>query len=73
MQIIIVRGQRITQWYKSVFGDRYYLEIQDHGHPDAPRHWDEQLTINEGVLKLGNELGIKCVVTCDGHYLTHKE
>ena len=26
-------AKRIAAWYKSVFGDRYYLELQDHGHP----------------------------------------
>lgn len=23
----------IAKWYKKIFGDRYYLEVQDHGHP----------------------------------------
>lgn len=33
-------AKRIAAWYKSIFGDRYYLELQDHGHPDAPAKWD---------------------------------
>src|SRR5688572_22269549 len=33
----------IAQWYKKVFGDRYYIEVQDHGHPDHPSQWDEQV------------------------------
>ncbi len=60
-------------WYKSVFGDRYYLEIQDHGHPDAPYTWPVQAKINEGLMRLSKELDIPCVVTCDGHYLTHED
>ncbi len=68
-----VEAKRIAQWYKSVFGDRYYLELQDHGHPDAPTHWDEQGKVNERLLKLSKELDIQCVVTCDGHYLTHAD
>ena len=66
-------AKRVAQWYKSVFGDRYYLELQDHGHPDAPSHWDEQQKVNEALMKLGKELDIACVVTCDGHYLTHQD
>lgn len=66
-------AKRIATWYKGVFGDRYYLELQDHGHPDAPSHWDEQQTVNEALLKLSKELDIPCVVTCDGHYLNHED
>src|SRR6185369_6462411 len=32
------RGKDVAKWYKSIFGDRYYLEIQDHGHPENPLH-----------------------------------
>lgn len=63
----------IAQWYKSVFGDRYYIEVQDHGHPDHPSRWDEQVRVNEGLLKLADELDIPPVVTCDAHYLTHAD
>ena len=30
------QAKKIANWYKQVFGDRYYIEIQDHGHPDHP-------------------------------------
>ncbi len=63
----------IAKWYKSIFGDRYYLEIQDHGHPENPLHSEEQRVVNEGVLRLGKELDIPVVVTCDAHYLKHED
>lgn len=66
-------AKRIAEWYKSVFGDRYYLELQDHGHPDSPTAWDVQVKINGYVEKLSKELDIPCVVTSDGHYLTHDD
>ena len=50
-------AKRIASWYKSVFGDRYYLELQDHGHPDCPSRWDVQTRINEHIEKLADELG----------------
>ena len=65
------RARDIAKWYKSILGDRYYLELQDHGHPKSNTHWDVQAKINEGLIKLSKELGIEMVVTCDGHYLTH--
>ncbi len=67
------RAKEIASWYKSVFGDRYYLEIQDHGHPDAPSHNAEQKRVNDGVFKLGEELDIPVILTCDAHYLRHKD
>ncbi|HET7059991.1 MAG TPA: DNA polymerase III subunit alpha [Candidatus Saccharimonadales bacterium] len=66
-------AKKIAQWYKKVFGDRYYLEIQDHGHPKHPSRWDEQVTINEQLFRLSEDLNIPCVVTCDAHYLKHED
>ncbi len=62
-----------AKWYKKVFGDRYYVEVQDHGHPDHPSKWDEQVQVNEQLLKLAKELDIPPVVTCDAHYLSHDD
>ncbi len=67
------RAKDVATWYKGVFGDRYYLEVQDHGHPDAPSHNAEQKLVNDGVFKLGKELDIPVVLTCDAHYLKHKD
>lgn len=67
------KAKQIAKWYKDTFGDRYYLEIQDHGHPDHPGHWLEQKAINDQLIKLSKELDIPCVVTCDAHYLKHED
>lgn len=67
------RALETARWYKSVFGDRYYMELQDHGHPNAPAHWDVQTKINEGVQRIASELDIPLVLTCDGHYLKHED
>lgn len=67
------KAKQVASWYKSVFGDRYYLEIQDHGHPANPLHSPEQGKINKQVLKLGKDLDIPVVVTCDAHYLKHED
>jgi DNA polymerase-3 subunit alpha len=62
-----------AKWYKKVFGDRYYIEVQDHGHPEHPSKWDEQVKVNKELLKLAKELDIPPVVTCDAHYLKHED
>ncbi len=65
----IQKAQEVASWYKKVFGDRYYIEIQDHGHPDHPKVWDEQKRITPMQLNLAKKLDIPCVLTADAHYL----
>ena len=60
-------------WYKQIFGDRYYIELMDSGHPQHPKAWDEQKKVNEQLLKLSLELDIPAVLTCDAHYLLHDD
>jgi DNA polymerase-3 subunit alpha len=67
------KAKEIASWYKKVFGDRYYLEVQDHGHAEHPSKWDEQVAVTEKTLKLAKELDIPGVITCDAHYLQHKD
>ncbi len=66
-------AKKIATWYKSIFGDRYYLEMQDHGHPDHPSSWDVQVKINAQLRTLSEELNIPLVVSSDGHYLSHDD
>ena len=67
------KAKEIATWYKGIFGDRYYIELQDHGHPDHPSGWAEQRAVNEQLIKLAEELKIECVVTMDAHYLKHED
>ncbi len=60
---------KIAKWYQKIFGDRYYVEIQDHGHPNHSSTWDEQTKVNNLAFKLADELDIKTVITGDAHYL----
>src|SRR3990167_9009038 len=63
------QAKAIARWYKKIFGDRYYIEILDHGHSSHPSAWAEQQKVNDLLLKLAKELKIEAVVTCDAHYL----
>ncbi|HEX7963402.1 MAG TPA: DNA polymerase III subunit alpha [Candidatus Saccharimonadales bacterium] len=67
------KAKEIAQWYQKIFGDRYYIEVQDHGHPEHPSKWDEQVRVNEQLIQLASELGLKCAITCDAHYLKHED
>ncbi len=59
-------AKEIAEWYKSIFGDRYYLEMQNH-------EWDEQIKINKYLAQMSKELDIPLVISNDGHYLSHDD
>lgn len=64
----ILRGRpdaarEVARWYQGVFGDDFYLEIQDHG-------GIEDRIVNTGIAAIGAELGIELIATNDAHYLS---
>ena len=67
------KALELIAWHKKVYGDRFYLEMQDHGHPDSPTHWAEQAKVNNWHMAHAAELGVPLVVTCDAHYLRHED
>ena len=56
----------IARWYQEVFGDDFYLEIQDHGGM-------EDRIVNVEMARLGAELGIPLIATNDAHYLSAQD
>jgi len=59
-------AKKIALEYKDIFGDDFYLEIMRHGISD-------QQFIDEQILKISYETGIKVVATNDTHYLEQKD
>lgn len=57
-----------AKWYKQVFGDRYYLELQDHAH-----YWEEQDKVNKKIIEIADTLGLPLVITSDAHYCKHED
>lgn len=62
------KAYEYAKWYKDVFGDRYYLELQDHAH-----YWDEQDRVNKKIIEIADSLDIPMVVTSDAHYCKHED
>ncbi len=56
----------VARWYQEVFGDDFYLEIQDHGS-------QEDRIVNVEIVKIAKELGIGLVATNDAHYLSRHD
>ena len=52
-----------AQKYRDIFGpDNFFLELQDHGIP-------AQRTVNQGLMRMSQELQIPLVATNDCHYI----
>jgi DNA polymerase-3 subunit alpha len=58
-------ARRKVAQYRELFGDRFYLELQDHGIA-------LQRQLNDELVDIGKEMGVKWVATNDSHY-THKD
>ena len=56
-------AKQAALWYKDLFGDGYFLELQAHQH--VPQ-LDE---INQGLVSLSRELDLPLVITNDSHYV----
>ncbi|MCR5523677.1 MAG: DNA polymerase III subunit alpha [Clostridia bacterium] len=59
-------AKRTALWYKKIFGDDYYLEIQNHG-------LNEQLRINSDLIRLSDDISVPLVATNDAHYINKED
>jgi DNA polymerase-3 subunit alpha len=60
-------AKRSAEWFAKVYGrDGFWLEVQKHGIA-------EERIVTEGMLRLGQELGIGVVATNDAHYLRRED
>jgi DNA polymerase-3 subunit alpha len=76
------KAKELANWYREIFGDDYYLEIQRHQYTDfldqakdaairdkLRKNQKEEDAWVAGTIKLSRELGIPLVATNDIHYL----
>lgn len=56
----------VACWFRDVFGDRYYVEIQNNGLPI-------QQEALEGAVHLARRLGLPLVATSDAHYINRED
>lgn len=59
-------ASKLTEYYKSIFGKNFYIELQDHGMP-------EEKPLNTALYKLANMHNVEMVVTNDVHYVLKED
>lgn len=62
----IKKAEETALFYKDVFKDDFYLELQDHG-------IEEQKKVNEKLIAISKKLGIPLVCTNDIHYINKED
>ncbi|MCI6838607.1 MAG: DNA polymerase III subunit alpha [Prevotella sp.] len=70
----VAGAREAIEWYRRVFGDDYYLEIQRHEVKDPTIRANRetfplQQKANRVILELAKEYGIKVVCTNDAHFV----
>ena len=60
------KAEQVALWHKKVFGDDYYIEIQNNG-------IKEQVLANQKLVQLARKLDIPLVATNDAHYLKRED
>ena len=62
----IEEAKKVALWFKNLFGEDYYLEVQNNG-------IKEQVLVNQKLVELSRELEIPLVATNDAHYLKRED
>jgi len=65
-----------VKWFKGVFGDDYYLELQRHKATVAHANhetYERQVEVNAVLMQLARELDIKLVCTNDSHFVNEED
>ncbi len=74
---LIMRGdidqaRQTIEWFKGIFGEDYYLEMQLHPSGNAVKDadiYDNQVRTNRVILDLAKELDVKYICTNDVHFI----
>ena len=70
------KARETIQWFKSVFGDDYYLELQRHKATVARANhetYEKQCLVNDALIQFARELDIKLICTNDSHFVNEQD
>ncbi len=62
-------AETLVKWWKDLFEDDFYIELQRHGLEDLDRTGLSQEDVNKILLQFAKKYNIKVIATNDVHYL----
>ncbi len=72
----INKARETVKWFKDVFGDDYYLELQRHKATVARANhetYERQVEVNKVLIQFARELDIKLICTNDSHFVNEED
>ena len=69
-------AEEAIMWHKKVFGDDFYLEVQQHKTEipgQSQEVYEHQMVANEGIFLLAEKTGTKVVATNDVHFVRKED
>lgn len=72
----MTEARKALEWYKNLFGDDYYIEIQRHETRRSGANRETfklQSKINPVLVDLAHEYGVKLICSNDSHFLNKNE
>ncbi|MDR0573097.1 MAG: DNA polymerase III subunit alpha [Tannerella sp.] len=70
------KAEETVLWFKNLFGDDYYLELQRHEthDPDAAQDvYPRQVEVNKALIEIARKHNIKLIATNDVHFVNEKD
>ena len=72
----IDEAEKAVQWFKGIFGDDYYIELQRHktDRPDADQTtYPKQEKVNIELLRIAEKYQIKAIASNDVHFVNEED
>lgn len=72
----IEAAEEAVLWFKNLFGEDYYLELQRHktSRPDSNLEaYPLQERVNKELLRISEKLGVKVIATNDTHFVNEED
>ena len=70
------QARETIKWFKGVFGDDYYLELQRHKATVARANhetYEKQCLVNDALIQFAHELDVKLICTNDSHFVNEED
>ena len=74
----IQAARETIEWYKSVFGEDYYIELQRHEVKNPNQHANRETFVhqqraNKVMIELAHEYGVKIICSNDVHFVNEED
>ena len=73
---VFQEAEETVKWFKNLFGDDYYIELQRHETQKAGADvevYERQKQVNPVLIELARKYGVKLIATNDSHFVNEED